>query len=75
MITGPNRNPLFDRKIVPLFSDLLLHDIGTGDAIRQADAGPSEFRTTGGEAWHSRQGFEGLGEAGLRSMIAFLRSL
>jgi CxxC motif-containing protein (DUF1111 family) len=30
---------------VPLFSDLLLHDIGTGDGIRQEAAEPHEFRT------------------------------
>ena len=28
-----------------LFSDLLLHDIGTGDGIRQGPAQPSEIRT------------------------------
>ena len=33
--TGPSPNPLFDRQPVALFSDLLLHDIGTGDGIRQ----------------------------------------
>ena len=38
--TGPSANPLFDRKPVPLFSDLLLHDIGTGDGIRQGAAEP-----------------------------------
>jgi len=43
--TGPNPNPLFNRKVVPLFSDLLLHDIGTGDGIRQEAAEPQEFRT------------------------------
>ena len=31
--TGPNANPLFHRKTVALFSDLLLHDVGTGDGI------------------------------------------
>ena len=31
--------------MVPLFSDLLLHDIGTGDGIRQEAATPQEFRT------------------------------
>jgi CxxC motif-containing protein (DUF1111 family) len=45
MTTAANRNPLFDRKPVPLFSDLLLHDIGTGDGIAQAAAGPAEIRT------------------------------
>jgi CxxC motif-containing protein (DUF1111 family) len=43
--TGPSANPLFNRKAVPLFSDLLLHDIGTGDGIRQEAASPLEFRT------------------------------
>ena len=43
--TGPDSNPLFNRKTVPLFSDLLLHDVGTGDGIRQEAAGPQEFRT------------------------------
>jgi CxxC motif-containing protein (DUF1111 family) len=43
--TGPSSNPLFDRRVVPLFSDLLLHDVGTGDGIRQASAEPNEIRT------------------------------
>ena len=45
LVTGPNAHRLFDRQPVPLFSDLLLHDVGTGDGIRQGAAGPSEFRT------------------------------
>ncbi len=45
MQTGPSNNPLFDRQPVPLFSDLLLHDIGTGDGIGQGDAAPNEIRT------------------------------
>jgi CxxC motif-containing protein (DUF1111 family) len=43
--TGPSANPLFNRRRVELFSDLLLHDIGTGDGIRQAAAEPNEIRT------------------------------
>lgn len=43
--TGPSANPIFDRKAVPLYSDLLLHDVGTGDGIEQADAGAEEIRT------------------------------
>ena len=43
--TGPSHNPLFDRKAVNLFSDLLLHDIGTGDGIPQEAALPTEIRT------------------------------
>jgi CxxC motif-containing protein (DUF1111 family) len=45
LTTGPSANPLFDRRAVPLFSDLLLHDIGTGDGIEQAAAAASEIRT------------------------------
>jgi CxxC motif-containing protein (DUF1111 family) len=43
--TGASSNPLFHQKTVPLFSDLLLHDVGTGDGIRQAAAAPAEIRT------------------------------
>jgi CxxC motif-containing protein (DUF1111 family) len=43
--TGLDRHPLLFRKPVPLFSDLLLHDIGTGDDIPQAEALPAEIRT------------------------------
>jgi CxxC motif-containing protein (DUF1111 family) len=45
LTTAPSENPLFDRRPVPLFSDLLLHDVGTGDGIRQGDALPAEIRT------------------------------
>jgi CxxC motif-containing protein (DUF1111 family) len=47
LVTGPSTNPLFNRKNVPLFSDLLLHDIGTGDGIQQSAAAPEEIRTPG----------------------------
>jgi CxxC motif-containing protein (DUF1111 family) len=43
--TAPSREPAFDRQAVLLFSDLLLHDIGTGDDIPQASALPEEIRT------------------------------
>jgi len=45
LATGPSANPLFNRRNVPLFSDLLLHDVGTGDGIKQAAAEPDEIRT------------------------------
>jgi CxxC motif-containing protein (DUF1111 family) len=45
MSTAPHPNPLFDRKEVALFSDLLLHDVGTGDGIPQEAAQPGEIRT------------------------------
>ena len=43
--TGADRNPLFDRKPVPLYADLLLHNVGTGDGIVQGAAGADEIRT------------------------------
>jgi CxxC motif-containing protein (DUF1111 family) len=43
--TGLSAHPLFRRRVVPLFSDLLLHDVGTGDFIPQASALPHEIRT------------------------------
>jgi CxxC motif-containing protein (DUF1111 family) len=45
LTTGRSENPLFDRRSVQLFSDLLLHDIGTGDGIDQAAASGAEIRT------------------------------
>jgi CxxC motif-containing protein (DUF1111 family) len=45
LTTGPSSNPLFDRKPVALFSDLLLHDVGTGDGIVQGPAEDTEIRT------------------------------
>jgi CxxC motif-containing protein (DUF1111 family) len=43
--TGPSAQQAFNRKPVHLFSDLLLHDVGTGDGIEQADAKGEEIRT------------------------------
>ena len=43
--TEVSANPLFDRKRVPLYSDLLLHDVGTGDGLVQAAAEANEIRT------------------------------
>jgi CxxC motif-containing protein (DUF1111 family) len=45
LTTAPSENPLFNRKPVMLFSDLLLHDVGTGDGIDQAAATGAEIRT------------------------------
>jgi CxxC motif-containing protein (DUF1111 family) len=36
---------VFDRKVVPLYSDLLLHNVGTGDGIEQGAATGEEIRT------------------------------
>lgn len=45
LVTGASSNPVFDRRPVRLYSDLLLHDIGTGDGIVQGDARGEEIRT------------------------------
>jgi CxxC motif-containing protein (DUF1111 family) len=45
MTTGPNSVAALSRKPVNLFSDLLLHDVGTGDGIEQGQAKGNEFRT------------------------------
>jgi CxxC motif-containing protein (DUF1111 family) len=44
--TAPNAIAALSMKVVPLYSDLLLHDMGTlGDGIVQGNAGPNEMRT------------------------------
>jgi CxxC motif-containing protein (DUF1111 family) len=45
LATGANANAVFDRRTVNLYSDLLLHDVGTGDGIVQAAAEANEIRT------------------------------
>jgi CxxC motif-containing protein (DUF1111 family) len=45
LTTGPSAHPAFNRRSVDLFSDLLLHDVGTGDGIQQGAAEPDEIRT------------------------------
>jgi CxxC motif-containing protein (DUF1111 family) len=45
LTTGPSSDPALDRRPLSLYSDLLLHDVGTGDGIPEGDAGPNEFRT------------------------------
>lgn len=45
LTTSISKNPVFDRKPVRLYSDLLLHDVGTGDGIEQAAAAANEIRT------------------------------
>lgn len=45
--TGPNAVAALDRKVVALWSDLLLHDMGPEmESVCSGDAGPAEFRTT-----------------------------
>lgn len=45
LVTGASGSAVFDRKTVPLFSDLLLHDVATGDGIPQGAATEHEIRT------------------------------
>lgn len=46
LFTAPNAIAALSQKAVPLFSDLLLHDMGSlNDHIAQGDAGPYEMKT------------------------------
>jgi CxxC motif-containing protein (DUF1111 family) len=45
LTTGPSSDPALDRRPLSLYSDLLLHDVGTGDGIPEGDAGANEIRT------------------------------
>ena len=45
MTTGSHANAALSNKTVNLFSDLLVHDIGTGDDISQGGANGDQFRT------------------------------
>jgi CxxC motif-containing protein (DUF1111 family) len=45
LTTGANASAALSRKTVALFSDLLLHDVGTGDGIEQEAAQQNEIRT------------------------------
>ena len=45
LYTAPTENRIFNEREVRLFSDLLLHDVGTGDGIAQEAALPNEIRT------------------------------
>jgi CxxC motif-containing protein (DUF1111 family) len=52
--TSASTDPVLDAQSVPIYSDLLLHDIGTGDGIVQDDAQGNEFRTA--PLWITRGG-------------------
>jgi CxxC motif-containing protein (DUF1111 family) len=45
MTTGHHANAALSNQTVNLFSDLLVHDVGTGDEISQGLANGSQFRT------------------------------
>ena len=45
LTTGANASAALNRKPAALFSDLLLHDVGTGDGIEQEAAQQNEIRT------------------------------
>lgn len=45
LTTGPSATPAFNHQPVALFSDLLLHDVETGDGIPQGAATDREIRT------------------------------
>jgi CxxC motif-containing protein (DUF1111 family) len=43
--TGASASAAINRRPLALYSDLLLHDVGTGDGIAQGAAEPGEIRT------------------------------
>ncbi len=45
LTTGAHPSAALNRKTLALFSDLLLHELGTGDGIEQGAAEPDEIRT------------------------------
>jgi CxxC motif-containing protein (DUF1111 family) len=45
MMTGIHSASALSNKVVQLFSDLLVHDVGTGDGIQQGLASGKQFRT------------------------------
>ncbi len=45
LTTGANKSASLNRRPLALYSDLLLHDVGTGDGIAQEAAEPAEIRT------------------------------
>ena len=45
MTTGTHTAAALSNKVVQLFSDLLVHDVGTGDGIAQGLANGNQFRT------------------------------
>lgn len=45
LTTGANPSAALNRKTLNLYSDLLLHELGTGDGIEQGAAEPDEIRT------------------------------
>ena len=53
LTTGANASAALNRKSLALFSDLLLHDVGTGDGIEQEAAQQNEIRTPA--LWGLRQ--------------------
>lgn len=64
METGSSETAALSRKIVGLWSDLLLHDMGPElESVCAGDAGPSEFRTTPLAGLRLRQPFMHNGQA------------
>jgi CxxC motif-containing protein (DUF1111 family) len=91
LTTGPSSNPVFDRKRVDLFSDLLLHDVGIGEIRTPALWGlrfrrpllhngsaatlPEAIERHAGEAVLARRGYGALSPDDTAALLAFLRSL
>ena len=72
--TSPSAIASLSQKPVNLFSDLLLHDMGTGlaDGISQGEAGPREFRTA--PLWGLGQRLFFLHDGRTSNLIAAIRA-
>jgi CxxC motif-containing protein (DUF1111 family) len=74
LTTGPSKVAALSNKQVNLFSDLLLHDMGTGlaDGVSQGEAGPREFRTA--PLWGLGQRIYFLHDGRTSDLIATIRA-
>lgn len=71
--TGRNSIAALSQQNVPLYSDLLLHDMGAlGDGIAQGDAGPREMRTP--PLWGLRARHRYLHDGRTQSLDAAIRA-
>lgn len=81
MFTEESSNLVFYGGPVPLFSDLLLHDIGTGDGIPRGEARGVSYRrillhhATATSPEGVRRKYDRLAMEGRRAVLAFLNTI
>jgi len=72
MTTGTHTAAALSGKVVKLFSDLLVHDVGTGDGIQQGLATGDQFRTA--PLWGAGQRLFFLHDGRTRDIVDAIRS-